>query len=190
MPDQAPRLQQDNVIGQGSDFIGLVRNQDSTDMKFVFQLAQVLEHLGARFAVQTGQWFVQQEYPRFCNQGAADGNALTLATGQVGWSATQQRPQLKQFNDTIKLASLTLPGAGTIGQVCAYAQMRKQATILEHVANFAVARRHIDAFGPIQHDAIIENDPPTLHIEKSGDGIEYRGLAGAGIAKQGKTTGS
>ena len=77
--------------------------------------------------------------------------------------------------------------ARRVDQIGVHAQVRKQATILEHVADFAGTRRNIDAILPIQHDTIIEHDASMLHIEQAGDGIEYRGLAGTGIAEKGET---
>ena len=63
--------------------------------------------------------------------------------------------------------------------------MGKQARILKDIADTALLRRQADTLrGVVQHPAI-EHDPPRLGSGQAADGVNQRGFARAGDAKDG-----
>ena len=66
--------------------------------------------------------------------------------------------------------------------------MRKQARILKDIADTALLRGQADTLrGVVQHPAI-EYDPPRLRTGQAADGVDQRGFARAGDAKNSGNT--
>ena len=71
----------------------VVGDEDERHAQALLQGQQLLAHGGAQVGVEGGEGFVQQQGPRFGDQGTGQGGALALAAGQIGWILAGQRGQ-------------------------------------------------------------------------------------------------
>ena len=58
-------------------------------------------HLDAQFRVEVGQWLIEQKDIRVTHDGAADGDPLALAAGEVLWSTVHQFVQAQGPCDVV-----------------------------------------------------------------------------------------
>lgn len=79
MPDEG------DVIGDASGEAHLVGGEDEV-AAFGTEFGDEVEHFGGHFGVEGGGGFVEEEEPGFDGDGAGDGDALFLATGELGGS--------------------------------------------------------------------------------------------------------
>ena len=75
-------LHDDNTVAQGHSLGLIVGNVHKCGIDFLAQFDDFGAHLVAELGVQIGQGLVHQQHFGFADNGAADGNALTLAAGQ------------------------------------------------------------------------------------------------------------
>jgi len=104
--------------------------------------------------------------------------------------ASSARPsatlQAKQIDDLVQLDA-ALGGrrpAQAVGQIAAHGQVRKQAALLEHIADAPALRRQIEAALRIEHRHALDFDPARVRPRQTGQQIDQAGLAGAGAAEQ------
>ena len=69
-------------------------------------------------------------------------------------------------------------------EILRHRQVRKQPAFLEHVADAAPVRRHVDARARIEQHACVERDAAAVRRHQARDHVDDRGLAGAGRAEQ------
>src|SRR5207247_140000 len=69
----------------------------------VVKASQLLPHRDPQVGVQVAQRFVQQENPRFADDGAAERNPLPLATAQLAGIATEELANAEQPADILYL---------------------------------------------------------------------------------------
>src|SRR5438093_249901 len=90
---------------------------------------------------------VEQEYPRLTDYGAAEGDALALASRQLTWLAAKQLVQPKDASSLLDPRFDLGPGAAPHLQakahVVEYAHVRVQRVRLEHHGHVPVAGRHL-----------------------------------------------
>ena len=66
-------------------------DEDEGHAQALLQGQQLLAHGGAKVGIEGGEGFVQQQGPRFGDQGTSQGGALALAAGQIGRILAGQR---------------------------------------------------------------------------------------------------
>ena len=71
--------------------------------KDVVKASQLLPHRDPQVGVQVAQRFIQQEDPRFADDGAAERNPLPLATAQLAGIATEELANAEQPADLLYL---------------------------------------------------------------------------------------
>src|SRR5258708_7553077 len=81
--DDAPLIHDDQPVTEMRDDREVVADQDAAQPAPPAQLAQQVEDLGLNRHVERRGRLVEQEQTRFENEGAGDGDALTLAAGKL-----------------------------------------------------------------------------------------------------------
>jgi len=71
------------------------------------------------------------------------------------------------------------PEEAAVQEIRAHVEVGQEAAFLEHVADAALVRRHVDPCC-IEKDGRVGDDAAAVRREEPGDGIEHAGLPGAG----------
>ena len=72
-----------------------MRDVNHGSVQLLVQLGDLQTHFNPQLCVKVGQWFVEKKNFRIADNGATDGDALSLTTGQILWFAIQQFTELK-----------------------------------------------------------------------------------------------
>ena len=160
---------------------------DHRDCRFIAQAHEIRQDFALVAGIERGERLVEQQKTGPHQQGAADGDALTLAAGQHARPALEQVSDAQQRRDPFEFCRIARPAAHTpaIVQVLPHTQMRKQAAFLKHITDLTPVRRHIDRLCGIEQGRLVEHNAAAIRFEEPGDHIDQRGFAGARRAKQG-----
>src|SRR5215472_2563694 len=106
LPDHAPILHQEHPLAQQTGLAAIVRDQQDGNAVLREPLFEVADDGLLQLIVQCGEGFVEQQQARICDEGASQGDALTLAAGNFG------RPVPCQMSDVKALQNVAYqPGA-------------------------------------------------------------------------------
>ena len=133
--------------------------------------------------VEARQWLVHQQQLGLGEERAADGDTLTLAAGQMAWRAIQQLAEAQQVHDLIETDGVgvkTLRGA--VDKIAAHVQMRKEAGLLEYIANRTLMNG--PKTGRILPDVATYCEVAVGDAVESRNGAQQTCLAAAGGAEQ------
>ena len=97
-------------------------------------------------------------------QRAAEGDALALAAGQVPRPALEQRADVEQRDDARALGRIVGNAVhpAAVVEITRDAHMREQPALLEHIADAAAVRRHVDARGAVEQHVLAERDAAAV----------------------------
>ena len=102
-----------------------------------------------RARVERGQRLVEQQQARPHQQRAADRDALALAAGKLAGPPVEQMADVEHARRCASCAAAHHARAAACGgrsrDCCRTVEVRKQPALLEHVADAAAVRRHVDA---------------------------------------------
>ena len=147
------------------------------------QLDDLGTHGGTQLGVQVGQGFVQQEDGRVTDHGAAQGNTLTLTTGQSLRLTVEQVFDLQDLGGfTHALVDLVLGHLAqfqTESHVLVHGHMGVQSVVLEHHGDVAVLR------GNVVDQALADVHFALGDFFQTGDHTQGGGLAAAGRPQDG-----
>ena len=170
-------------IGQPRHFIGRVADIQHRNVQLAAQALQVGQDFLFALQVERGQRLVHQQQARVHGQCPRNADPLALATRQGARFAVQQMANSQQRDRLIKARLLCTRGAlQAVAQVAHHRKMRKQAGLLEHIANGALVRWH-PAAGVLPH-FITHHQAPLRCALQPGDAAQQRCLARAGMPKQ------
>ena len=136
-----------HAVGKRHRLDLVVRHVDGRGLDLLMHALDLGAHLHAQFGVEIGQRLVEQEHLGIAHDGAAHGDALALAAGEL------LRPAREQFGDVedaggVVDALLDL-GLGKFAQleaerhVFADRHVRIERVVLEHHGDVAVLRRQV-----------------------------------------------
>ena len=100
----------------------------------------------AQRRIEVGQRLVEQEHRRLAHDGAADGDALALAAGEVARPAVEQGVELQHLAPPRARAGRPRPSSALVnlqaeGHVLADVHVRIERVGLEHHGDLALGRR-------------------------------------------------
>ncbi len=142
----------------------IVGDEDRGGLEAVVQAADLDPHLHAQLGVEVRQRLVEQEGLRLAHDGAAHGDALALAAGELARLPLEKGVDAQQLGG-IPHARLDL-GLGNaavlqaVGHVVVDVHMRIERVVLEHHGDVAVGRLHV------------VDDTPADRDGAAGDGLE------------------
>ena len=168
---------QDDVRREAQDLLELVAHVHDRDPEPVTELLQVGQHLLAAGLIDRGERLVEQQQPRAREQGAPDGDALTLAARELVRAPLEQFAQAEQLHDLVEVARGRAPRRAplAVAQIAAHASVGKQARVLEDVPDGAALGREVDAAGVEEHDAV-DLDASRVGSEQARHQVDQRGL--------------
>ena len=167
----------DDLVGQSHRLDLVVGHIDDRGLQLLMQAGDFDAHMDAQFGVQVGQGFVKQKDLRLAHDGAANGDPLTLATGQVFGFALHQGTKTQNLGGGVNPAGdFVLVGPGEFqgeAHVFAHIHMGVERVALEHHRNAALAG--ID----IIHPAAADRQITAGDILQARDHPEQGGFAAA-----------
>ena len=179
---QLAALHDRHAVGEHHRLFLVVRDEDGGDAEVALQALDLGAGPDAEAGVKVGERFVHQEDGRIADDGTADGDALALATAELGGTSLEQWPQVQHLGRGLDLLADGRPVDPLLAQaeahVVAHRHVRVERVVLEDHGDVALGRLQV---GDI---AVVEDDGPGTQPLETGDAGERRALAAAGGAKQ------
>ncbi len=94
-------MHDDDLVGHGHGLDLVVGHVDGGGLEALVQFLDLGAHLHAQLGVEVGQRLVEEEHLRIAHDGAAHGDALALAAGELARIALEQ---LFEAQDARRLA--------------------------------------------------------------------------------------
>ena len=131
-------------VGQRHRLQLVVGDIDRGDAETALQVLDLDAHLAAQLGVEVGQRLVEQEDLRIAHDGAAHGDALALAAGELARAALEQvlefqRPGRRR-DPAVDLVLRRAAVAQAVGHVVVDLHMRVERIVLEHHGDVALGR--------------------------------------------------
>jgi len=171
-----------NPVGQRHGLDLVVGNVDRRHWHFLVHPLDLSAHLHAQLRVEVRQRLVEEEDLRVAHDGAAHGDALPLAPGQLLRLAVEQFGYVQDagglIDPALDLVLREALQAQPERHVLVHRHMRVERVVLEHHRDVAVLRRHV------VDDGVANQDVAAADLLQAGDHAERRGLAAAGRADQ------
>src|SRR3954471_14555827 len=169
-------------IGHRERFLLVVGDEDHGQTEFALQLLQLELHRLPQFLVERTERLVAKQHPRLDHDGAGEGDALLLASGELAGTAILVSDELHLCQCIGYLAgnggALHAAHAQAEGNIFTDRAMRKQRIVLEYHSHVTLVRRHMRDI-----DATDLDDTFGRRIE-AGDHAQRRRLAAAGGPQQ------
>src|ERR1700677_153778 len=155
------------------------------ERQLIPQGLQIGRYLLAPVSVERGERLIEQQEPRLREQGAADGDALFFASGQLMNAARHERLQVEHADYAIES---DMAGACRASfckfEVSADVQMWKQPGVLKDISDTSFLDRYVDTQFAVEEDGVIEHHAPAVGMDQAGDDVDGGGLAAPGRAEQ------
>ena len=140
-------VEDDDAVGEGHGLDLVVGDVDHGGVEAVVQLGDLDPHLDAQAGVEVGERLVEQEHARVADDGAADGDALALAAGELLGLAVEQVGDLQDAGGVLD------PLLGGLGvdlreleaeaHIVLDGHVRVERVGLEHHRDAALGRRQV-----------------------------------------------
>ncbi len=92
-----------NAVGDLNRFVLIVSDEEGGDLELALELFDPAPEFFADHGIQSTEWFVQQEDPRFDGQRARQGNPLALSARQLRGQTIFKSGKLNQTREARKL---------------------------------------------------------------------------------------
>jgi len=155
----------------------IVCHVDKGYTHLVVNCIQLHEHVLSKFGVERGQWLVEEQYGRFVDEGASDGDALSLSTRELGrllgsvHFELHQREVVHHFFVHELLRHLS--DSKGEGDILEYAKVRKERIALKDSVAVALVWRKAENILAINGNA------PTIRVFEATYQTEDRRFATA-----------
>ena len=177
----------DHLVGEGHGFLLAVGDVDEGDGELALQALELLADLDAEEGVEGGEGFVEEEDTGADDEGAGEGDALLLASGELGGEAVGE---VGHVDETEELAGAAVSfgfadalHAEAEGDVVAAVEVGEEGVALEHHGGGALDGREI---GDV---AALDEDVAGGDCFVAGDHAQRAGLAAAAGAEEAAVAG-
>ena len=152
------------------------------DAELALERLDLGPHVGAQLRIEIGERLVHQEDARLADDGAAEGDALLLAAGELARLPAQQVLDLEQLggllDPPLALLLADLLDLERVEQVVVRAHVRVERVLLENEGDVSVLRLDTD------HALVVDADVARVRLLQPGDHAQRGRLAAAGGAEQ------
>ncbi|MNP39523.1 hypothetical protein D3C76_1331030 [compost metagenome] len=170
------------MVADGEGFFLVMGDEDGAGAAALENVAHFVAEPAAQLHVEVGKGLVEQQQLRFGCQGARQGDALLLATGQFMRIALAQTVELDQLQHFVDHPGRLWMLADTECNVFGHGQVREQGVVLEHHADPAFLRGEGEARPG--DDFASQLDFTLVDRLEAGDGAQGSGLAAPRRAQQ------
>ncbi|EAU68781.1 conserved hypothetical protein [Stigmatella aurantiaca DW4/3-1] len=155
----------------------IVRHVDARHAQALLELFDLRAHGHAQLGVQVGQRLVEEEHGRLAHDGAAQGHALALATGQLFGLAVQEVGDGQHLgrlvHQLVHLRARRLADLQAELEVLPHGHVRIERVVLEH-------HRHVALLGrELVHHAAADGDGAAGDLLQAGDHPQRGGFTAA-----------
>src|SRR5580700_5793851 len=98
-----PLVEKNHLVAEALDLGHVVGNVEDRQREMIAQLFNERENLRLRPAVQRRKRLIHQQDLRLSKQGAANADALALASGQIAWRTVQKRTDSQEIDDFVEV---------------------------------------------------------------------------------------
>ena len=171
-------VQHDDLVGHGHRLDLVVGDVDHRVAEVAVQLGDLDAHLHAQLGIEVRQRLVEQEDPRLAHDGAADGDALALAAGELPSACARAAARsagsraARCTRGSIS-AFVYAGGLEAEGEVLVDRHVRIERVGLEHHGDAALGRRHL------VHALAVDQQLAAGDRLEPGDHAQQRRLAAA-----------
>ena len=169
------------------DLAGLMADIDHRHLGLVAQPREIRQDFELARAVERGERLVEQQEPRAASaargrprRAGARRRTACPAAASSRWPMSSSATM--RSRSAASAASAAHPAA--VVEILRHREMREQPAFLEHVADAAAVRRHVDARCAVEQHGVVERDAAAVRRDQAGDHVDDRGLAGARRAEQ------
>src|SRR5262249_55985870 len=166
----------------------IVGHVDGRDSGLLDDPPQVVAQAQAQLRIEIAEWFVQQQELRLIDEAARKRHTLHLAARERHDRTIGEFPEPDEFQYLAGLAVDLRAGPTAmrerIGGVRLDGHVRPDRIGLEHHADIARTRRHLDTISRRRHHASADADAPGGGMLEARDAAQRRGLAATGGTKQ------
>ena len=183
-------VEKNHLVAEAFDLGHVVGNVEDRQREMIAQLFNERENLRLRPAVQRRKRLIHQQDLRLRQQGAANADALTLASREIARRTVQKRTDSQEVDDFVEVdrGSVMLLLRSAEEQILSHGEVGKEARLLKHVAERPLMRRN-ESSAAVLPDLARDIAEPILDVDQSGDAAQNRGLAAAGRAEQHRDSG-
>ena len=185
-----PLVEKNHLVAEALDLGHVVGNVEDRQREMIAQLFNERENLRLRPAVQRRKRLIHQQDLRLSKQGAANADALSLASGQIAWRTVQKRTDSQEIDDFVEVdrGSVMLLHRSAEEQILSHGEVGKEARLLKHVAQRSLMRRN-ESSAAVLPDLARDIAEPILDVDQSGDAAQHSRLAAARRAEQHRDSG-
>src|SRR5215213_4293842 len=155
-------------------------DENDGHLALVAQSLDIWIDLGLARFVEGGERLVHQQQLPIGQKRPPDRDPLLLATRQRGWPPLEQMADAEKIDDMIE-ARLPVPFGrepAAEEQVLPHVEMRKETSLLEHVADPPLVLRHEKVCLRIDEHLSLHDDPAVVEPHETADGAYDRRLTG------------
>ena len=177
--DHLARLVHDDLIAQPVRLLDIVGDEDGRHVPVRENGRQLLAQGLAQPHVERGERLVEEQEGRIGREGTAEGDPLALASRDLVRPPMLEAAQahaLDHFGHPA-MHVRARPPAQPEADIGRHGEMRKKRVALEHIAQAASLRRHVDSRRPIEEHAVAHHDAARVGLEQTGQALEGEGLA-------------
>src|ERR1022692_214970 len=143
----AAMIHHHDPVGEFQRFLLIVSDEQAGDVNLVVELSQPAAQLLADFGIERTERLVQQQNTRLDGQGASQGYALALASGELRRVTLREILELDQFQQILDLGAdflfgwpvLAGPDSEAEGDVLKNGHVAEQRVVLEDESDLALA---------------------------------------------------
>ena len=159
-----------------------MRDVDDRQRQPVAQAFEERQDLVLGRAVERRERLVHQQELRLRQERAADCDPLAFAAGKLAWRAVEQSGDAEKLDDFVERdfrpTGVVVVARRAEQEVAAHREMRKQARLLEHIAERAPMGRQKSALRVLP-DLAGDDAKSVREPLEAGDAAQHRGLAAA-----------
>ena len=183
-------VEKNHLVAEALDLGHVVGNVEDRQREMIAQLFNERENLRLRPAVQRRKRLIHQQDLRLSKQGAANADALTLASREIAWRTVQKRTDSQEIDDFVEVdrGSVMLLHRSAEEQILSHREVGKEARLLKHVAQRSLMRRN-ESSAAVLPDLARDIAEPILDVDQSGDAAQHSRLAAARRAEQHRDSG-
>ena len=183
-------VEKNHLVAEALDLGHVVGNVEDRQREMIAQLFDERENLRLRPAVQRRKRLIHQQDLRLSQQGAANADALTLASREIAWRTVQKRTDSQEVDDFVEVdrGPVMLSHRSAEDEILSHGEMGKKARLLKHVAQRPLMRRN-ESSAAVLPDLARDIAEPIRDVDQSGDVAQHGRLAAARRAEQHRDSG-
>jgi len=182
-----PFLYDDHLVGESLRFFEVVGDEDRGNFERIEDPVELTSHLAAQVGIEGGEGFVEEKEARLPREGAGEGGALLLASGDFAGTAIGESGEaeaVEEFVDSLA-ASRLFEIAESVAEILRDGEMGKEGVVLKKKTDVALLRGQADPAIGVEPDRRSRGDESCVGMLESGEAAQDRRFSAAGGTEEG-----